>query len=613
MSESETQAPVEPGQPAARSAPAQKRFQGAGDAMVLLWAASVAYWPALQGGPLWDDAAHLTRLPLRSLHGLWDIWFHLGATAQYYPLLHSAFWLEYRLWGGAPIGYHLANVVLHSASALLVVLIVRRLELPGAWLAGFIFALHPVCVESVAWMSEQKSTLSGVFYLGSALTYLYFSRTRRRPQYLLALALFVLALLSKSVTATLPAVLLVIFWWRNGRLDWKRDIRPLSGWLVLGACSGFLTAWVEKTYVRAEGAEFALTPLQHVLLAGRVIWFYAGKVFWPANLTFNYPRWDLDPGQWRQYLYPAGLAVLLAAFVLLARRNRGPLAALLVFAGTLTPVLGFLNVYPFRYSYVADHFQYLATLAVIVPVSSLLALASRRASLPKQAAAACGGLLVVGLGVLTWRQAHIYSGAETLYRATLERNPASFLARTNLCTTLLDEPGRLPDAMAPCEEALRLRPDLAETHLNIGLIRARTPGGLPEAIAEMQTAVRIRPAYAAAHYDLGKALALSGRFSEAIDEYRAALRIAPDYPEAYLGIGNALLAVPGRQQDAIAAFEDALQIRPCYSDALYGEGGALMQVPGRSADARADFEAALECQPDYGPALRMLQRLQPVH
>jgi hypothetical protein len=332
-------------------------------------------------------------------------------------------------------------------------------------------------------MSEQKSTLSGVFYLGSLLTYLHFGLTRRRWQYYLALALFVMALLSKSVTATLPAVLLAIYWWRNGGLDWKRDIRPLSGWLVLGDCSGFFTAWVEKTYVHAEGADFALTPLQHILLAGRVVWFYVAKVLWPVNLMFNYPRWNLDPGQWWQYLFPAGLAVVLAAFILLAPRNRGPLAAFLIFVGTLTPVLGFLNVYPFRYAYVADHFQYLAALAIIVPASSLLTLAARRLSLPRLAAAAGGAFLALGLGVLTWRQAHMYSDAEALYQETLRRNPQSFLARTNLCGVLLEKPGRLPDAAAPCEEALRLRPDLAETHLNLGLLRAQAPGLRPPDVA----------------------------------------------------------------------------------------------------------------------------------
>src|SRR5580704_16174025 len=190
----------------------------------------LAYWPALRGTLLWDDASHVTRPALASWHGLWRIWFDLGATQQYYPLLHSAFWIEHRIWGDAVLGYHLTNVILHAAAACLVVGIVRRLALPGAWLAGLVFALHPVCVEAVAWISEQKSTLSGVFYLGAALVYLRFDQSRRHGQYFWALGLFVLALASKTVTATLPAALLVVFWWRRGRLDVRRDLRPLLPW-----------------------------------------------------------------------------------------------------------------------------------------------------------------------------------------------------------------------------------------------------------------------------------------------------------------------------------------------------------------------------------------------
>lgn len=597
------------GASAVRTAGKQRRLQHLGDALLLLWAALVAYWPAVRGGPIMDDTEHLTAPVLRSLHGLWAIWFHLGATEQYWPLLHSAFWLEYRLWGGAPIGYHLWNVFLHAVSAYLVVLIVRRLRLPGAWLAGMVFALHPVCVESVAWMAEQKSTLSGVFYLGSALTYLHFSETRKRAQYFLALGLFAMAIMSKTVTATLPAVLLVIFWWRNGRLDWRRDVRPLAGWLVVGACAGFFTAWVEREFIRAQGPDFALTALQRLLLPGRVVVSYAGKVLWPVNLMFNYPRWTIDPSQWWQYLYPVGVAVALAGCAFLARRYRGPLAALLIFGGTLVPVLGFLNVYPFRYSYVTDHFQYLAMLAIIVPASSLLTVAGRRISLPKEAAVGLAGLLVVGLGLLTWRQAHLYSDPEILYRTTLERNPESYLARTDLCMTLLQKPDRLPDAAAPCEEALRLRPDLAETHLNVGLLRAQTPGAMQDGIAEMQAALRIRPSYAVAHLDLGNALAMTGRPLEAVAEYQAALRSAPDSPQVYVGIGNALLPLPGRRQDALAAYENALRILPCYAEAHYALGSALSQTPGRGVDALAEFETALRCQPDYAPALRAMEQL----
>src|SRR5437879_5458322 len=211
-----------------REVPSQKASPRIGPRDAATWAlilcaTLVAYLPALRGGLLWDDNMHVTRADLQRLHGLWRIWFDLGATRQYYPLLHSAFWLEHRIWGDAVLGYHLTNVALHAACACLVVMIVRRLGLPGAWLAGFLFALHPVFVEAVAWISEQKSTLSGVFCLAAALAYLDFDRTRRRSRYFLALGLFVLALMTKTVTATLPAVLLVIFWWQRGRIEWRRD------------------------------------------------------------------------------------------------------------------------------------------------------------------------------------------------------------------------------------------------------------------------------------------------------------------------------------------------------------------------------------------------------
>jgi protein O-mannosyl-transferase len=249
-----------------------------------------SYLPALKGGLLWDDDAHVTKPVLQSLNGLWHIWFDLSATQQYYPLLHTAFWLEHRLWGDTAFGYHLINVLLHVTAAILVVLVVKRLSLPGAWLAGYVFALHPVCVETVAWISEQKTTLSAVFYLAALLAYLHFHQTRRRTHYLAALALFVLALLSKTVTATLPAALLVILWWREERLTWKHDIAPLLPWFPVGAAAGLVTAWVERHYIHADGASFALTLGERCLLAGRVIWFYLEKVLCPINLMFTYPR-----------------------------------------------------------------------------------------------------------------------------------------------------------------------------------------------------------------------------------------------------------------------------------------------------------------------------------
>jgi tetratricopeptide (TPR) repeat protein len=570
---------------------------------MIFCATLAAYFPALRGGLLWDDSSHLTNPGLRSFHGLWRIWFELGATQQYYPLLHSAFWLEYRMWGDAVAGYHLTNVALHALSACLVVMIMKRLSLPGAWFAGFVFALHPVNVESVAWISEQKSTLSGVFYLASLLTYLHFDQDRRKSKYLLATGLFVLALLSKTVTATLPAVLLVIFWWRRGRLEWKRDVLPLLPWFALGVSAGLFTSWVERTLIGARGTDFLLTPVQRVLIAGRAICFYAGKLLWPTNLTFFYPHWKIDPAVWWQCLFPAGVLALGIGLVFAARRYRGPLAGFLIFSGTLFPVLGFLNIYPFRFSYVADHFQYLASLGIIVPVTSVLVRAIERISSRRAVTIACCLMLILVLGVLTWRQCRMYRDIETLYRESLARNPGSWLAHYNLGVLFAEMPGRLADAIAEYEAALQIKPDYAEAHVNLGNTLSQIPGRQPEAIAEYRAALQIKPDYAEAHNDLGIALSfVPGRLQDAIAEYQAALQIDPDYAEAHLNLGNILSQIPGRQPEAIAEYEAALRIKADYAEAHFNLGNLMARTPGRLQDAIAEYQAALRIKPEYAKA-----------
>ncbi len=343
-----------------------------GAALIILLTV-VAYLPALRGGFIWDDDSYVTQNPaLRSLAGLVAIWLKPGATYQYYPLVFTSFWAEYHLWGLQPFGYHLVNVFLHAVNAVLLWRVLRRLEVAGAWWIAAIFALHPVNVESVAWVTERKNTLSGLFYLLAALAWLRFRPltakvTARAPDwryYWLAFGFIVCALFSKTVTLSLPAVLLLLIWWKTGRLE-KRDALTLTPWFVLGAASGFMTRWMEQQLVRG-GAEWDLSFVQRCLLAGRALWFYAGKLFWPAHLTFIYPRWEIDAGAAWQYSFPLGIAaVLVALWFFRARIGKGPLAAVLFFGITLAPALGFANVYPFRYSYVADHFQYLASIGLI--------------------------------------------------------------------------------------------------------------------------------------------------------------------------------------------------------------------------------------------------------
>jgi tetratricopeptide (TPR) repeat protein len=585
------------------------RNLGAG--ALIFYVSLVVYLPVLYGGFLWDDDFHVTQPELQSVEGLKRIWCEVGATQQYYPLLHTAFWVEHRLWGDAGVGYHLANILLHAVAACLVVALMRRLALPGAWLAGLIFALHPVCVESVAWISEQKNTLSTVIYLGSAIVYLRFDQDRRPSRYFLAMGLFVLALLTKTVTATLPAALLVVFWWQRGRLQWTRDVRPLLPWFGLGATAGLLTSWVERTFIGAQGTDFTLTLFERCLLAGRVIWFYLEKLVWPADLIFIYPRWDVDAAEWWQYLFPLGVLALVAGLGMAARRQRGPLAraaaaglaGFLVFAGTLFPALGFINVYPFIYSYVADHFQYQASLGIIVPVAAGLTLAAgpllnSRAAAVRWLAPVGGGVLLAMLGVLTWRQCGMYRDAGTLYRATLARNPACWMAHTNLGDLLSRIPGRLPEAIGHFEAALRINPRDVNAHNNLGHAFTEIPGRQPAAIAEYEATLRIDPRFAPAHNNLGVVLeTIPERLPEAIGHFEAAVRLAPDAAEMHDNLGAALLKIPERAPEATAQFEAAVRLNPGSADMQNNLGVALAKIPARLPEATAHLEVAVRLNP----------------
>jgi tetratricopeptide (TPR) repeat protein len=451
----------------------------------------VIYLPALGGLPVWDDDAHITRTALRSLDGLRAIWTQLGATQQYYPLLHSAFWMEAQLWGDAMLGYHAVNVALHTTAALLIVVLTQRLGVRGGWIAAVLFAVHPVQVESVAWVSELKNTLSLVFYLAGAIAWLRFEERRTAGAYAAALAWFVAALMTKTVTATLPAAILVVAWWRRGRIEGKRDVAPLVPWFVLAAASGLFTAWVERHLIGAEGSEFALSFVERLLLAARIVVFYLRTIAFPNDLIFSYPHWVIradDPAQW---LYPSGLLAVVGGAWWIRGRTRAPLAVLLLFIGALFPVLGFFDVYPFRYSYVADHFVYLPSVALFVATGAVLTdwLARDR---PQEQAAGRGAIaaLVALLAFRSWTYARDYTDAETLYRATLARNPDSWMA-----------------------------------HQNLGRILARSERRMGEAIPHFEAVLRLKPDHLRAHYSLGQALYVTGRRADAAPHLERAIAL----------------------------------------------------------------------------------------
>ena len=571
----------------------------------LLLATLAVYQPAWHGGLLWDDDAHVTEAALRSWDGLRRIWFDLGATQQYYPFVHSAFWVMHRLWGDGTTGYHLVNILLHALSACLVAVILRRLRIPGAALAAAIFAVHPAHVESVAWITELKNTLSGALYLGATLAYLRFDENRSRRAYALAAGLLALALASKTVTATWPAAMLVVAWWRRGPIDWRRDALPLGPFVVVGAASGLLTAWVEHTFIGAQGAEFQFTLIERALIAGRAIWFYLGTLLWPANVMFVYPKWNIRQDVWWQYLYPLAALVLLVACWAWRRRSRAPLAALLLFVITLAPALGFVNVYPFRFSFVADHFQYLASIAVIAFVAAGIAIATRRyAGAGTFVNAAVVLIVAAPLAGLSWSESHQYADAETLYRTTIERNPGAWMAHHNLAA--IKARGSAADvevAVAHAMEAIRLNPTEADAHNTLGIALQRQ-GRLEEAGAQYSAAIGLRPGRASAYNNLGTVRQAQGRLEEAAGRYAEAVRLEPRYGEAHRNLGLVLQGL-GRNEEAIAHLQEAVRLEPRSAVAHDALGTALLRQ-GRPDEAIAEYRTAMAADSSYAEAYNNL-------
>jgi len=608
--------------------------------MALIVVTTIVYCPAWNGQPIWDDDGHLTKPALRSLTGLVRIWIEPGAAQQYYPLVHSVFWVEYQLWGLSPFGYHLVTILLHTLSALLLVRILRKLEVPGAWLAGALFALHPVQVESVAWISELKNTLSGVFCLGATLVYFRFDRQRRWTLWATALGLFALGLMSKSVIATLPAALLVILWWKRGKLSWKEDVLPLAPFFVLSLLFGFFTAWMERKFIGADGAAFNFSFVERTLIAGRAIWFYLGKMVWPENLIFIYPRWQISQTIWWQYLFPLAALGLLTGLWWLRKWSRAPLAVFLLFAGTLFPALGYFNIYPFSFSFVADHFQYLACIAPLSLAAAAIASYSRRMKSGIWMVQSLCGILLATLGFLSWQQSAMYVDMKTLWETTIARNPDCWMAYSNRGFALLQE-GQVNEAIADFEAALRAKPDYAYAHNNLGtalLQEGRTDEALPHferaleikpdyaepydnlgtilyqrgqldaAISNLERAVKINPDYGDAHFNLGIALREKGEADGAISHFKRSLEIKPEDAEARRGLGSALLA-KGQTAEAILQFQNALAIQPNDPDARVDLGHALLKA-GQPSDAVVQFQKALTLRPNGAQAETLRKEIE---
>lgn len=497
----------------------------------------MAYSSVFSAGYIWDDDAYVLANPsLRSLEGLYSIWFEPGATPQYYPLVFTLFWIQFKLWGLAPFGYHLVNILFHGFNAILLYRAVKKLDIPSPlWIAA-IFALHPVQVESVAWITELKNVLSTFFYLLSFLLYWQFregSKAQSRLLYAASLLAFLLALFSKSVTGSLPAVILLLIWWKEGKFLW-RDVARLVPFFAMALLLGWNTARLEVSHVLASGAEWDFTFIERVLIAGRAICFYAGKLLWPYPLIFNYERWQIDATVWWQYLFPLAVVAVAAALWLMRKKiGRGALAGYLFFIGTLFPALGFFNLYPMRYSFVADHFQYVASIGFItLMVAGLGGLMGRSLRFPLHAGVFVFCPLLLVLGVVTWQQGKIYHDRMTLFTDTIDKNPRSWLSYSNRGRDYALA-GREDLALADLAKSLAINPNDADALQVRGAIALKNRE-FDRAIADMDRSVALAPARA--DYLLNRSIANrnAGRMVQALADATKVIELAPYDSDAYL-------------------------------------------------------------------------------
>jgi tetratricopeptide (TPR) repeat protein len=529
--------------------------------LLLVLATVAAFAPVFWAGFIWDDDAYVTgNTLLTTPDGWWRIWFSAHFQSQYFPLVYTTLRMEYMLWGLNPLGYHAVNLCLHLANALLVWGLLQRLKLPGAWLAAAIFALHPVQVETVAWVTELKNTESTFFYLLAVFAWLNFCGGRGGWFYGLALALHALALCAKTTACTLPAALWLVLWLRNEPVGWRRILQLLP-FLCLGFGMGLLSVWWEKHLGNYEPKLHLLGgPLDRLLIATHALWFYAGKIFWPGNLTFSYPRWEINAGDWRQYLWcVAGLAV--AAGLWLGRRQLGrrPAAALLFFAAALSPMLGFIPLYTFYFSYVADHYQYLACLGPIALAAGALARFFEIRRMVPGAQMALVAMLLLVLGVLTFRQCEVYRGHETLWTDTVKKNPQSWMAHANLARLRIQQ-GRPDAAEQEFRAAIGINPNVEGIHYNLGNLLAREER-YEEAMAQYYLALEIAPDKAEAHNNLGVVLNRQHRSDEAIVQFKQAIFYEPAYADAYYNLGNAFWA-EHKLDAAVASYAQAVRLNP---------------------------------------------------
>jgi len=593
-------------------------------AAALVVATVLVYFRCIPGQFIWDDGALLTDCAaIKAGNGLFSIWMP-GQLPDYVPVTGMSFWLEWRLWGMNPAGYHVTNILLHALNAVLLWRTLRALKIPFAWAGALLFAAHPVCVASVAWIVERKNTLSMVFYLISALLYLRFDETSKKSFYALSLVAFALALLAKISVAVLPPVLLLLVWWRRNRITMRDALRTLPYFALAVAC-GFISIAIQNKAT----ASFDSLPVR-VIGGTWALWFYLGKIVWPAGLTIVYPRWAIDAHSAAAYL--PGLAAIGAAILFWRFRSgwgRPFLFAFGYFVIALGPVLGVFKMAFMDFSRAADHLQYLAVPGIVALAAAGICKFFGKS---KRAPEICVAGVVSVLCVLTWRHEGAFASNHALWQDNLAKNPESWPAELNVGAELENETnidaaiplyekvlkkepylplanfdlgnafekkGRYDDAIQLLEITVKLKPDYSDALCALGVAYDKK-ARYDEAIANLEAGIKRNPTNASARKNLGLVLARKGRMTNAVDELRESLRFSGPKADTLDELGN-LLGRMGRTDEARDVFEQTLKLDPAIPGAQNGLG-AVLDHQGRLDEAITHFQEAIRLKPDFARA-----------
>ena len=562
----------------------------------ILAATFMAMGPSIRGSLIWDDHDWTEVLTpvFRDTSGLWRIWTEMGTIQQYYPVTGTTFWVDHHLWGIWTLPMHVENILLHALSACLFGVLLSRCGVPGAKLAAFVFAVHPVMVESVGWITERKNVLALPFFLGSVLAYL---RWRDQPgqsgnkwTYMLALLLFCLAMLSKATSFVWPCFMLLTIWWRDGRVSLRKDVLPMMPFVIVTVALGILTMWMEKHVVGAEGGDFDRTLPERLVVAGHAFWFYPWKLLWPASLSPVYPQWQFDATDWLRWIPLALAAGAIPTLFLFHRRlGRAPAAAILGYASAMFPTLGLMNLYGMRYTFVADRWAYVPSLPLIALACTGVTMITRRNH--TLTALACA--VPLALACISWQISHRYQNEERFWQATLALNPECWVAHYNMANLLADRK-QSDDAISHYRAAIDLHPEYAKAHNNLGNILLQA-GHHEEASQHLRRSIELMPGFFAAHYNLGTCLASQGKIDGAIASYREALRLKPDYADARSNLA-VLLIQQNKMDEAEQELRKTIELTPQHAGA-HSNLAVLLSKSGRTPDAIAHYRNVLAGNP----------------